>query len=229
MLDLGQRDAGHGRQVAGHERQHAGRHERDEADRERGDDGGVDAASSPVEGRQLGVEPARVVGVELGGRRRGAGALVRRHRRASSETPSAASATSAPGTSHAVRSKPLLSGTASTSGPYSSTSAALISSFVIPSAIRSRMNARSWSATGACEMFSAVRHSTHITSSSTSGSVVFGSRRRGEREQQHEREQDPHARSFSSGSRCSSSQAWSIGPRRSAAIRPLRSIRNVSG
>ena len=35
------RDAGDGREVARHERQHAGRDERDEADRERGEDGGV--------------------------------------------------------------------------------------------------------------------------------------------------------------------------------------------
>ena len=62
-LHLGERDARDGRQVAGHERQHARRDERDEADRERGDDGGVDAAASSVEGRQLGVQPARVVGV----------------------------------------------------------------------------------------------------------------------------------------------------------------------
>ena len=44
-LHLGERDARDGRQVAGHERQHAGRDERDEADREGGDDGGVDAAA----------------------------------------------------------------------------------------------------------------------------------------------------------------------------------------
>ena len=84
VLDLGQRDAGDGRQVAGHERQHARRDERDEADRERGDHRGVDAAGSPVEGRQLGVEPARVVGVELGPASVAAGRAVRRQRRASS-------------------------------------------------------------------------------------------------------------------------------------------------
>ena len=98
-----------------------------------------------------------------------------RQRTAAKPTPSSASSDTAPGTSHAATSNPPPSGVASTRGPYSSTSAALISALLLPSAIRRRMNSRSRSATGEVETFSAVPHSTHITSSSTSGSVVFGS------------------------------------------------------
>ena len=53
--------------------------------------------------------------------------------------------------------------------------------------------------------------------------------RGGEAEQEDEGEQQSHARSSSSDSRCSSSQAWVTGPRLTAAIRPSRSITNVSG
>ena len=78
------------------------------------------------------------------------------------------------GTSHAVRSKPLCGGSASTPGPNSSTSASLTSCLSLPSAICLRMNARSWSATVLVETLSAVPHSTHITSSSMSGSEACG-------------------------------------------------------
>ena len=50
------------------------------------------------------------------------------------------------------------------------------------------MKARSWSATGEVETLSAVPHSTHITSSSMSGSEACGAGARGE-DEQHGREQ----------------------------------------
>ena len=74
------------------------------------------------------------------------------------------------------------------------------------------MNARSWSAPGDWAMFSAVRHSTHITSSSTSGSVVFGSAA-AVSESSSTSASRTLMRAPSAAARCSSSHAWSIGPR----------------
>src|SRR4029079_7699162 len=54
-----------------------------------------------------------------------------------------------------------------------------------------------------------------------------GARR--EREQERQQQEKPHAFSPSSGGSVRSSQAWSTGPRRWAAIRPRRSITKVSG
>ena len=89
------------------------------------------------------------------------------------------------------------------------------------------MKSRSCWATGELETLSTVPHSTHITSSSMSGSDAACGR--GEREHDGERGEQLHAFSASSFGRCSSSHSCVTGKRRIAAIRPWRSIRNVSG
>ena len=86
-----------------------------------------------------------------------------------------ASTIAAAGTSHAARSKPSVSGVASTSGPYSATSASLTSSLVAPAAISSWMKARSRSACGDWDSCSVVPQIGHMTSSSMSASEVWGS------------------------------------------------------
>ena len=92
------------------------------------------------------------------------------------------------------------------------------------------MNARSWSATAEVETLSAVPHSTHITSSSMSGSEACGAAPVANTSSSASAsEARAHAFSPSSGGSVSSSHAWSTGPRRWAAIRPRRSITNVSG
>ena len=105
----------------------------------------------------------------------------------------------------------------------------MISAFVRPSAISPAMKSRSWSATSEVETFSAVPHSRHMTSSSMSGSEARGSaagaagaaRRSGE----EPGEQEPgHDDSSSSGRSVSSTHAWVIGMRRTAATLPSRSI-----
>ena len=94
LLDLGQRHARDGGQVAGHQRQHARRDEGDEADREGGDDRGVDAAGH----RSKALSSASSRRASSGSSSGPAGALsVRRQRRATSAMPSAASATRAAG------------------------------------------------------------------------------------------------------------------------------------
>ena len=98
----------------------------------------------------------------------------RRHRRRPSAIAIAATTIAAPGTSQAVRSKPDFDGSARTSVPYWATSSSLIWSLVLPAAISLRMKARSRSACGEKERLRAVPHIGHITSSSTSGRVVFG-------------------------------------------------------
>ena len=91
------------------------------------------------------------------------------------------------------------------------------------------MNARSWSATVEVETLSAVPHSTHITSSSMSGSEACGAAAVAKTSSSPSRTRRRHAFSPSSGGSVLSSHAWSTGPRRWAAIRPRRSITNVSG
>ena len=91
------------------------------------------------------------------------------------------------------------------------------------------MKARSWSATVEVETLSAVPHSTHITSSSMSGSEACGAAPVAKTSEHEQRRQQPHAFSPSSGWSVRSSHFWSTGPRRCAAIRPRRSTTNVSG
>ena len=91
------------------------------------------------------------------------------------------------------------------------------------------MKARSWSATVEVETLSAVSHSTHITSSSMSGSEARGAAPVANTSSTSASSDARHAFSPSSGGSVRSSHAWSTGPRRCAAIRPRRSITNVSG
>src|SRR3990172_7247568 len=90
----------------------------------------------------------------------GATAACRGQRRAQrrARTPTATSATRAPpsGSAQASRLNPLTGGAASTPSPNSATSFALISPFVSPAAIRSRMKARIRSAIGERESASVV-------------------------------------------------------------------------
>ena len=140
----------------------------------KGRHGALRGRSGP--GRRRGARPPRV---RAAARRRGAAVrrrrAARRQRRRPIAIATAASRIAATGTSQAVRSKPDFGGSASTSVPYWATSASLISSLVFPAAIWRRMKARSRSACGAPERLSAVPQIGHITSSSTSGSVVLGS------------------------------------------------------
>ena len=127
------------------------------------------------------------------------------------------------------------SGSASTRGPYSATSASLISALVLPSLISPAMKSRSWSATADVETFSAVPHSRHITSSSMSGSEARGSAAvaacgASEREREQGGEQRAHhAFSSSNGGSVWSSHFCVTGKRRTAATRPWRSITKFSG
>ena len=107
-------------------------------------DGGVDAVRSSVEGGQLGVEPARVVGVEAGPARRaaGVGGRARRQRRAVSHARARARrAPPSTGTSQAgeveAAAPPARPARAGRTPP---TSASLICSLVLPWAISSAMN-----------------------------------------------------------------------------------------
>ena len=93
------------------------------------------------------------------------------HLQASRPTTAAPSASPASGSTHAISSKPFFGGTASTAGPNWSTSAALISPFVSPAAIRSRMNAFMRSATGAFDVSSVVSQTGQTSSDSSSAAV----------------------------------------------------------
>ena len=73
-------------------------------------------------------------------------------------------------------------------------------------AIWRRMNARSWSATVEVETLSAVPHSTHITSSSMSGSEACGAAPVAKTSSSASATQPPHAVSSSSGCSVRSSQ-----------------------
>ena len=231
LLDLGQRHAGHGRQVAGHERQHARRDEGDEADREGGDDRGVDAAGH----RSKALSSASSRRASSGSSSGPAGAL---SVRASGAPRARCRARRAPPARRAParprgRSR-RLGGSASTSGPYSSTSAALICSLVMPSAIRARMNARSWSATGGGGDVQrrAALDAHHLVLDVGQRRLRLGAAAAVQDETtSSEREQRaaarPHAPAAAPGARPAT--PGSTGPRRIAAIRPSRSIRNVSG
>ena len=116
------------------------------------------------------------------------------------------------------------------------TSASLTCAFVLPWAMRSAMNSRCWSATSEVETLSGVRHSRHITSSSMSGSEARGccaeaaagaARASDEGEEREQRAH--HASSSRIGVSVSSTHSWVIGNRRTAAIRPSRSMTKFSG
>ena len=124
-------------------------------------------------------------------------------------------------------------GPASTDSPYSATSAALICSLSLPSAICSRMNSRSCCGDGRAgdAEHRAALDAHHLVLDVRQRSARrLSARRRHERQgQRHGQQRDPHAFSASSFGRCSSSHACVTGKRRIAAIRPLRSMMNVSG
>ncbi len=144
---------------------------------------------------QVGLEPRCIPRIErLRLRRvrsRSSGAAFAAARRRS-RLPPAGSPT--PGTSQASRSKPWPLGVARTRGPYSATSASLIWSLSLPSAIRLRIRARSRSAWGESDSASSVPQIVHITSSSTSGrdarGCLGGGRDAGAGQQQGDRGRD---------------------------------------
>ena len=145
VLHLGQRDARDRRQVAGHERQHAWRDERDEADREGGDDRGVDAAvhrskaASSASSRRASAGSSVGPLSAAGRRRRPAAPAPRREQRAER-----ASGTRTPGRARRRASNPPpLRHRRARPARTRRRARALICALVLPSAIRRRISARS--------------------------------------------------------------------------------------
>ena len=173
-LGLDRRDGG---EVARDERQHARREERDEARDERDEDR-VRLMRSCLEAGELVVEPALELRVErrlVRPARSPPRARLQRHGEQADDDHADARARRA-GAARRARSKPRFGGSASTPGPNWSTSAALISLFVSPAAIRSRMNAFIRSATGAFD-WSSVVSQTGQTSSASSSAALGGAPR----------------------------------------------------
>ena len=190
---------------------------------------------------------ARITGRSGRGRRRGARTATgsagvrlparwRRQRSAARAMPATAEQDARPGTSQAARSKPSSSGSASTSSPNSATRRALISSFERQSAIsRSTSSRWRWACGASVASASGVPHTGHITSSSTSPSVVCGHCAAAAGA-----ERAPARRAAAASARLTRPPRAAAAPRGggtrrppapspAAAIRPCRSITNVSG
>src|SRR6185436_13154117 len=158
------------REIARHERQHAGREEGEEARAEGDDDGGSAHGSKRASSSSSRRSSAGSSG--SGSTSPGGSSSRRRlHRHASAPTTAAPRTRPRSGSTQATSSKPFLGGTASTAGPNWSTRAALISLFVSPAAIRSRMYAFIRSATGAFEVSSVVSQTGQTSSDSSSAAV----------------------------------------------------------
>ena len=162
------------REVRGDERKDAGREERDHPGEECDRDRGPAHRTSGVEPRELLVDEALELGVEMARLARQASASRRRlHVRTRNADRDRADerARRAEGARRAGRSR-RSGGSASTPGPNSATSASLISCSESPAAIRARMNAFIRSAIGAFDWSSVVSQTGQTISDSRS--AAFG-------------------------------------------------------